>query len=461
LIFILAPLFLMKPVGNPTKAHFNFVININSPGVQYFVVSNAANNPQNTVKTNILLDMVSATIKSTSASPAQENQTNQNTTAAKKKADSTEAYVEEYEQNIESESWRGSVEQRSADSSCDGAFVKTICGPRTVISLQLISDEITALGQAAENVSIGTLTKRGEALNNQNGVMEILEQTRRLADTEGSAVNIVMPRVEFGFSGSVNNAYISMNKPMSDNEGADHYDTKGPEWRGDCDDGYHAYSGQVTIEEATPLVLSGTYQATVVDPDLRGKYFCRSVPVYKAISGSFVITNPSLGDEKEQGELAEGTGDYIVNEIAEQVPGLITPEMRESIRAQAEAAEEARKQRRQDEAAAAERVANTCDCSCLQAGVNIQKTGCYQQCEAEYEHCTAPTAAQIRQMYDMTREPTIGETAHHDQMRSEILKHLANEPKRYIRESWLQQFDQAPPAMKQAVYDNVKARYSN
>lgn len=451
---------IMKPAGKPTKAHFNFVVNINAPGVQYFVVSNAANNPQNTVKTNILLDMISATVKSTSASPAQENQTSQNTTAAKKKADTAEAYAEEYEQNMKSESWRGSVEQRSGDSSCDGAFVKTVCGPRTEISLQLVSDEITAMAEAAENASLGTLIKRGEALKNQDGVMELVEQSNRLADIEGSSVTIVMPRIEFGYSGSVNNAYIRMNKPISDKEGADHYDTKGPKWEGDCDDGYHAYSGQVTIEEATELGLSGTYQATVVDPDLRGKYFCRSVPVYKTISGSFVIADPSLGDKKEDGELAEGTGDYIVNEIAEQVPGLISPEMRELIRAKAEAAEEAKEQRRRDKAAAAELIKNTCDCSCLQAGVNIQKTGCYQQCEAEYEHCTTPTAAQIQQMYDMTREPTTGETAHHDQMRNEIIEFLATEPKRYVRESWLQQFDQAPPVMKQAVYDNVKARYS-
>lgn len=362
---------------------------------------------------------------------------------------------------MESVSWRGGVEQRSADSSCDGAFVETVCGPRTEISLLLVSDEITAMAQASENASLGTLIKRGGALKNQDGVMELVEQSHRLADIEGSSVTIVMPRVEFGYSGSVNNAYIRMNKPISDKEGADHYDTKGPDWQGDCDDGYHAYSGQVTIEEATTLVLSGTYQATVVDPDLRGKYFCRSLPVYKTISGSFVITNPSLGDKKEEGELAEGTEDYIVNEIAEQVPGLISPEMRESILEKAKAAKEAKEQRRRDKAAAAELIKNTCDCSCLQFGENIQKTGCYQQCEAEYEHCTTPTAAQIRQMYDMTREPTTEETAHHDQLRNEIIKYLANEPKRYVRESWLQQFDQAPLYMKQTVYDKVKARYGN
>ncbi|MEM7083156.1 MAG: hypothetical protein AAF465_10510 [Pseudomonadota bacterium] len=450
---------LLEPEAAPTRARFSFTVNVTVAGSRYLIVTNVDKQPANTQTANIVLDFVSTLSGSTSAAATTSDKSEHRDTSQPKKEQSHSAFSEESAQNRNASSWRGSVYQRRLGSTCEDAFTKRVCGEHTQIKLRLEANSITALTGATDNLSIGTAVNRAAQVDGTT-VTDLLSQTRALAETEGSEVTISMPLVRYGFTGQVDNAYIQMNKALSDREGYDYFDTRGPEWMGECQGGQHAFSGKVTIEQASETLLRGRFEADVVEPGLRGKYFCRTMPVYRSISGTFTIANPRLRNEKDDRVLAEGDIDHVINEVAEQVPGVVTPELRDSIAARAQRAQREKAERRRAKAEAAALAAATCDCSCQLAGQTVAKPGCYEECEASYQQCQHPSAAQIRQLYTVLRPASEEETIEFAQLREQLLIYLEQEPKQYVRDTWVQQFDNAPHFMKRQLFDQVKDRYA-
>lgn len=446
----------LKPKKTPNRATFRFSIGGTAPDEHYFIIANAASAPDRGFLQQIELSIALASSGSTSATPTKKSN------GKKQRQDtSDEAYADEYADNESADSWQGSVQQVQSGRTCAKAFIDRVCGQRTRITLELTPDQITAITTSLADPSPLAAARRAGQLGSAEQIDGLMGHAKRLAHTEGSRVVIEIPRIDYGYSGSFSNAFIRMNAGLSADRSFDYFDTKGPAWQGGCRDGHHAYSGSVTIEEASVQMLRGQFAADVVEPDKRGKYFCRDMPVYKSITGTFAIPGPAL-DRKSQDAKRDPQDvlDQIMDASAAAAPGMITPDMREAMRETVEAATERKRQRRREREAQIALEAATCDCRCDRAGQNIRKPGCYQQCEPSYQQCTAPSGDQIAALYNLTRAPTDQENQTFDRMRADIEQWLANEPKRYVRDALLNQFDQAPHMMKQQVYDQIKARYA-
>ncbi|MDX1409451.1 MAG: hypothetical protein R3330_14990, partial [Saprospiraceae bacterium] len=115
---------------------------------------------------------------------------------------------------------------------------------------------------------------------------------------EGGRINISIPRIDYGFKGSFEHALMTVSKegggvyaattssPVSVNLGG----LGGPSLR-------RVPNGKVTIEEYTPFILRGTFEASLVERrNDRPVDPHETVPVVNHISGRFSIVNPFESD---------------------------------------------------------------------------------------------------------------------------------------------------------------------
>ncbi|MBX2849857.1 MAG: hypothetical protein KTR16_16150 [Acidiferrobacterales bacterium] len=144
------------------------------------------------------------------------------------------------------------------------------------------------------------------------------------------------------------------------------------------------------------------------------------------------------------------------------MPGGLPSSIQEMIKDKFEQAEE-EKQLREQERQEASIAPIACDCSCTMAARNVQiNSNCFQNCEQQYKLCDAPTYDQIKQFYDMSRQPTDQEEMEISKMRDALVSLLnEKESKRYVRESLEKQFDDSLWWMKSTVYENVVQRYAD
>ena len=439
----------MMPAGSPNRAVFNFTIGGGSPEYTYFIIANAATNPRHNSGQAIELAVSLAQTNATSAKPTQKQRARSK--KQKRKDTSDKAFADEYAENKGNDTWQGRVTQMREGRTCEKAFVDRICGEHTKISLALTPDQVTAIQSSIKSASILDVTRRVSEIGDAKEISDLLLHQRRLEEIEGSSISIQIPRISYGFTGSFANAGISMGG----------YNSRGPIWVGSCRKGYHAYSGQVTIEEASKEVLRGRFAAQMVNSSLRSKYYCRDLPVYKSISGSFIIHSPELERSTQEIDIdSEKVIDRVIDDVASVVPGLVTPEMRENLREKAREkdAERQREWRSRENSPAV--VNEACDCRCDRAGQTITRMGCYQYCEAEYKQCKIPSFEQIELMYDVTHSNTTEEAQAADQMRKEIIVWLANEKKQYVRDSYIKLYDDMPRTMKSKIYADIKEKYA-
>ncbi|MDP6952826.1 MAG: hypothetical protein QGF53_08705, partial [Alphaproteobacteria bacterium] len=100
------------------------------------------------------------------------------------------------------------------------------------------------------------------------------------ADMTQRALQIVIPAIEYGFSGTADNAQITL------------ADADGP------------LSGHVTIEEYTPFMLRGSFSAE------------------RHIVGTFSVAAPWQGDPRSVSLSASDTADDIRQDLVERFPSL-------------------------------------------------------------------------------------------------------------------------------------------
>lgn len=117
-----------------------------------------------------------------------------------------------------------------------------------------------------------------------------LKTERFLESVDASKIRIEIPKTEYGFTGTYNNASIKVSKA-----GGTSYLSYGPTIVEGDRRIHRPPNGSVTIEEYSHLVLRGSFSASLVDLDDPGRD--ESPMVARTINGSFTIPSPYQLDE--------------------------------------------------------------------------------------------------------------------------------------------------------------------
>ncbi|PHR56107.1 MAG: hypothetical protein COA43_14350 [Robiginitomaculum sp.] len=201
-------------------------------------------------------------------------------------------------------SYGGEVDRepnRKKRKSCSQYYY---CGPTSTIELSMhgsgetgsITDDIlgTAGYDIGENGTFEQLTQGG-SFKNYSRVLEKIAKTR--AADEGQKIKIVIPMIDYGYSGTFSNISIKASKSE------DSYETLKRNQYGD----HIGFTGSVTIEEYSPFVMKGSYSGQVYSyefesgKDYRGPAWQRQ-PVKRVVTGTlngkFNILSPWKGDDR-------------------------------------------------------------------------------------------------------------------------------------------------------------------
>lgn len=184
-----------------------------------------------------------------------------------------------------------SVALRPEEPPCREPFKYTPCGPYTSIRMELVPgtylelDQNSGTGGAASQIFSSMMA---QASSNPFDAQDVMaELVEKLESIDASSVSIMMPFIDYGFTGSIGNAMISTKV------GGVHMQSVGPL------DGTQQSPliGSVSIEEYTPMRISGSYSAPLA-------YFepapgPNQPPVYKrgpTLTGTFNHVAPWLDD---------------------------------------------------------------------------------------------------------------------------------------------------------------------
>jgi hypothetical protein len=203
------------------------------------------------------------------------------------------------------------VRRRSDQPGCPEPFKYTACGPQLLITLELMPGTYISPGGANAQGGVAAQAMGGLQAMSQTSLFDT-EQTMkalqaRVDAIDGSAVHIAIPLKDYGFSGSIPNAAISV--AMSG----------GRTWRafGPPDEqGRTRLTGTVSIQEFTPMVIRGSFVAPLAEMESGGD----QGPVYRSrqtVTGTFTSVAPWQNDERVHilPEPTEQLADEIANTL--------------------------------------------------------------------------------------------------------------------------------------------------
>ena len=343
---------------------------------QYFIVSNVAKNPGDTAEISPVLTIVPE-IATTAL-------------AKEQKAPEPPAPSEKEERKTagESRSWKGKVWQNKR-RPCTRPFEASPCGPTTDIGLGLVPDTTHLFDALSQPSMSGERKFRLFDDVVQEGpeafVSDLLDDTIAIHQQDGGAVDIVIPQIQPGFTGTISNAHIIVAQAI-DAKGS--YRALGP-WVGSCRDGYWPSTGTVTIEEFSKYIFRGTFSAKLVDTS--GLKSCQSGSVSKSDSGSFSITEIDWNLDIEPPEIDDDEIiDDIVDDINATIPGLMSDDLAEYAKEQARKKRQEREQAKQEKAKGKGGVPKECDCGCQMEPTYCEtnpQSQCCQYCESIFKMC--------------------------------------------------------------------------
>ena len=223
----------------------------------------------------------------------------------------------------------GATMKRNPNAICNGfaPFEYLACGPMTNIMLSLMPGMYGSLDHTTtEGGVLAQFMDQLMAMEDVTGPGTLEEIARQADAQDGSSISIVIPLIDYGFTGSFGNASISMNRAHADTHGSV-FEAVGP--RDAMPGPGHGFplSGQVTILEYTPWVLRGTFSAGMVDlaeSDLSGDD--PELQVIHNLSGNFNIIGPWRGDERAQVVTAGNIERSVVQDIGSVFGGTVSKE---------------------------------------------------------------------------------------------------------------------------------------
>ena len=446
----------------PYKASFTFDENVNAGDHKVYIISNVANKPQNSIKHTPIFKLIFNTATANIREPKTKSSAESEQGSLEQQDSGKKLAKAQLEQGIKTENWHVQA-QRFDRASCENAFQDRVCGPHTRISIQLGEDAGGIMREAVQpTMSLErTINVMGaiDEIGVENVTENIIEAQQDVINEYGAGINLVIPKIEYGFTGSFNNALISVSKShLEQSKGG--YKSVGPGWVGGCDpDGYHPFSGKVTIEEASHQVLRGSYSANLVDTeDITN---CESAPISKHISGTFSLPNPRIGKDEPEGVLSEDIVDHSIQQINELMPGMYTGELGKKARDVAKQKikeKEARKTAKQKESKSAS-IDLVCECTCNTASTMLDNNPeCFRQCLPTYQNCE--NLEQIISKSKYIRPPKEQEIEQISKLREEFEVLLENKfPTLEMQNMMLKGFDDLPNlSTKQELVDQFKTK---
>jgi hypothetical protein len=276
-----------------------------------YLVSNMADVPEDTQEREITLTIGRSTMSNSAmatvplppsrvARPAQPPSFEKHARSLTQQKRATAEMIEE-QMNLDKESLNPNVDNavgisRSPNQpACSEPFKYTACGPHLSISLELMPGTFIIPGRSNAQGGVvaqtfGGLQAMAATSLSVEAEMEAFDAALKAID--GSAVSIVIPLIDYGFTGSFNNASISVR--MS---GERRWSAIGP-----ADEQQRSrLTGRVTIEEYTPFVIRGSFVAPLAEFVPSG--FPDQPPIFTprdTITGSFTSVAPWLSDERTE-----------------------------------------------------------------------------------------------------------------------------------------------------------------
>lgn len=282
-----------------------------------------------------------------------------------------------------------------------------LCGPQLHISLDLFpaAGAIPLSGTGSMGLYSAFPGTDGinpwTAMQSYGGAM--LEAERELDARDGDSIDIYIPLIEYGFSGSFTNAVIKVDKGRSgrrDNE--TDYTAYGPPVPRTNGMGkiWQPPTGRVTIDEYSQTLLSGTFSADLVDDEASSS---DHIVIARTISGRFRISAPFTGDgnfELDKAHLKrEMIGDMLEAMPAGQAamravlqasdtPPAVFCEALDEFQLRAISMEAACREN-SGSGASPKPVTLNCSCDCGDRQREKPVPECQSQCEATWRQCAA------------------------------------------------------------------------
>ncbi len=189
-----------------------------------------------------------------------------------------------------------SVGRSPNEHPCGKPFQWLACGPMTRVSLKLAPGtfgDLTATSGRGGFVAqmTGMLQASGQAVLS-GSYQKWVEQ---VTEIPGHEIRLHFPLIDYGFSGSFSNAYITAQMP----EGV--LESEGPTdvipGRGTA----FPLNGKVTITEYSPEIMRGSFTGTMVngeDYDSSSPNEQQTLPIRHELEGYFVVAAPILNDRR-------------------------------------------------------------------------------------------------------------------------------------------------------------------
>lgn len=258
-----------------------------------FVISNMAKNAEDTVRADVKLHVSNPDWGSSMTTTAENSPASK---AGKPRQPKTRAdaskHVRAMRANPTTRSAMAALASRDsaeADGSCEGQMkIANLCGPQ--LRITLVKDSgIPGFGFVG---GAGGIMKQMEA---SGAAFELddqfqLESLSGLAQqNEGRMIELSIPLVDYGFQGIVKNAEVHVSKGSAGNFMAVQ--------RTPDSNGFYPPNGSVTIDEYSPMLLSGRFSASLVDSEAVRNIMGSNpvLPPAGNITGSFVVSAPWRG----------------------------------------------------------------------------------------------------------------------------------------------------------------------
>ena len=212
------------------------------------------------------------------------------------------------------------VTRKEDKGSCQGTERQlNLCGPQLNIKLSLSPLDINldvapATGFFSEVVDIMAVDVSNPLGNMNQYYGAFLETEQALESMDASEITISIPLVDYGFTGSFDNAHIEVYKAGKRRR---NYQAYGPPVATASRTYWAPPTGKVTITQYSPMAIEGTFSAGLVDED---ELESRNNPVVsKRISGSFFVPAPLLHDDRYQ-MAEEPLKQQMIQQMMQQAP---------------------------------------------------------------------------------------------------------------------------------------------
>lgn len=377
--------------GKSLGIWFNYTVRSHAPTLLTF--TNAADDPEASKRRVVLFDisMPSATNSlrgnapagpGKAAPPAQKPSYKKHTQTLQKKTAATTAMVAaqkrlDMESLSPNASQSTSISMRPEERQCREPFKYQACGPYTSFSLELVPGtyaNIVQVSGSGGNAGQILSTMMGQAMSTPlDGGSAMTDLAEKLEAIDAASVSITMPFIDYGFTGTINNAMISTSV------GGIAMQSVGP-----LDSSYQApLNGSVSIEEFTPMGIRGSYSAPLAH--FEAAPGPNEPPIHvrgPTLTGTFNQVAPWLSDRRVQ-PIELQTHEEIANEVGKSLG--VSPEMMRAMRDGGKIPGGGGAGTSSGGGSSASVSSGECDCDCANQG-KVDEL-CEFFCEAEFEAC--------------------------------------------------------------------------